>query len=325
MTQFIRRLYGANVEYWRNATMAQKFLFISGSLLFASMFFHGIVLVITGGPLNGPVSFRKAMTFAETLGLTCWVVAWMLPFFRLSRRGAWIVAGATTVFALSEVTLFAIQVWRGVPSHYNFTTIFDAAVFSSTGIGAGLFTVLTIVLLVRSARLTPATAPSLRLAIRAGLVINLLGYVVGVMMALNSGGIWQGTEHLQQMLVAERAGRYLGPAEDATGGNLVMIHAIGVHGLQLVPLAAWLLLYSPWSERRRYGLTAAVATSTVVLMAALTVQAFRGLPLSQIDPATALFVAASGLTLLGSYAAVGWATLRGLGSRGRAMAGQLAT
>ncbi len=305
------RLRATLLNYWHSSSAAQRLLFITGSLLFVVMIVHGLALVAMGGSLDGPVSLRKVMTFAETLGLTCWCIGWMLPFFRLERRATWLIAGFTAAFALSETTLFAIQAWRGVPSHYNFTTPFDGFVYLSTGAGAAGFTIVTVALLIWSSRLHQLT-PSLRLAIRTGLLINMLGYSIGVIMSLNSGGIWQGLPHFLATLTNNPSGSYLGPAPGTIGGNLVVLHAIGVHGLQLVPLAAWLLSYSRLPEGRRTTLSAAVAASTVALFAILGVQAFRALPLSSIDPLTAVLLLLSGLALFLSYAAVGWWTLQGL-------------
>ena len=90
-----------------------------------------------------------------------------------------------------------------------------------------------------------------------------------------------------------------------------MLHAVGVHGLLLVPLAAWLLSFT-LSERVRTRLTAGVAGS-FALLTMLAVQALRTLPLSALDRPTALLLGASTL-LITLYLYALRAAWRGLAS-----------
>ena len=46
------------------------------------------------------------------------------------------------LFAVGETAIMAIEAWRGVPSHYNFSTPFDAALMRGGAAGtAGVFLV----------------------------------------------------------------------------------------------------------------------------------------------------------------------------------------
>lgn len=305
------RLFQALLAYWRNATRAQQALFIAGTLLLGSMVFHGVALVASGGSIHGPVSFRKAMTFAETLGLTCWVIGWMLPLFAFGRRTTWLVTGFVLLFTLGEAFLMSMQVWRGVPSHYNFTTPFNMAVFYATGVGAVGFTVLAAALLVLSFRRHNAP-PSVMLAIRTGLMITLFGSATGVLMSVNAGPIWEGIAAIMQRFSTSPIGRYIGQPEGTVGGNIVLLHALGVHGLQLLPLVGWLLGYSQLAERQRVCLVAATALSWAALLALLTVQAFRGLPLTSIAPLTGALLALAAAATLICYLIAGRAALQGM-------------
>ncbi|HEY1016505.1 MAG TPA: hypothetical protein VGE07_27590 [Herpetosiphonaceae bacterium] len=294
--------------YWNACTRPQKLLFWSGSILFAVMIGYSLALVATGATVSGPVSLRKVITFAESLGLFAWSIGWMLPMFRFSRRSEWIIAVLTTIFTVGETALFALQVARGVPSHYNFSTALDGAVFSATGVGAAVAAGLIIVLLALSGRLRDQS-PSMRWSIRFGMALTLLGMGVGILMILNSGGIWQGFDHMLAQMQVNPIGRYAGPPEDAVGGNLVALHAIGLHGIQVVPLAAWLLGFTALPEARRLRLTLMVALGNTLLLAVLLVHALRQLPLSALDPAIALLAAGSVLLALASFAQIGWSLL----------------
>ncbi|NJM06488.1 hypothetical protein HC891_10255 [Candidatus Gracilibacteria bacterium] len=284
-------------------------MYSSGTVLFGVMLLHGVLLVASGGPLNGPVSFRKAMTFAESLGLACWSVAWLLGYYRFGGVGNWLVAAWVSFFALVETAMFTVQVWRGVPSHYNFNTLFDGIIYIGSGVGAVIYTALIAVLLLRSGRLRETAAPSIRLAIRTGLLMTLIGSAVGVVMSANAGGVWEGVARFASNPYGEAMGGYIGQAEGTRGGNLVLLHALGIHGLQLIPLAAWLLSYSRWPEAQRYTLTALVAGLNFALMAAFAVPVFQAVPLSDFSPTMLGIIGAIGSALLASYAVIGYSVL----------------
>ena len=292
----LRSFWRAFAHYWQASSRAQQAMFITGTMLFASMIFHGIMLVVTGSSISGPVSFRKAMTFAETLGLACWSVGWMLPMFKLRRLTEWLISSFVMLVAIGEAFLMSMQVWRGVPSHYNFTTPFNAAVFYATGAGAAGFSVVAIILLRLSFRKTNAT-PSILLAVRAGLLMTLCGSVVGVLMSINNGPIWQGIAAIVARYGHGVIGRYAGQAEGTIGGSLITIHALGVHGLELLPLVGWMLGYSTLAERARTRLVAATALSWATLLALLAFQALRGQPLFAADSVTGLLLLLAALAI----------------------------
>ncbi len=63
----IRAMRGSLRGYWAQAEGYQKFLYFVGFLLLASAVFHGVVLVVTGGSLEGDVaqadSLRRNLWF----------------------------------------------------------------------------------------------------------------------------------------------------------------------------------------------------------------------------------------------------------------------
>ena len=60
-------------SYWTRAEAYQKFGYVIGVLLIGSAVFHTGVLIVTGGSLEGPVSWRKPILFGESFGLTAFV------------------------------------------------------------------------------------------------------------------------------------------------------------------------------------------------------------------------------------------------------------
>ena len=143
---------------------------------------------IVNSTINGPVSFRKAITFAETGWLMCWATGFVLGYLNNARWQQWVIIAGFFQFALLETFLVSLQAWRSVPSHYNFATLFDTVVFSVMGVGSAIYLVGMIVLLVALFGPNQLT-PSLRLAFRSGTLLMIIGGLIGYFMMMNLGGI----------------------------------------------------------------------------------------------------------------------------------------
>jgi hypothetical protein len=284
-------------------------LYAVGAALLVTMVVHVVALVVRGGAVTGPVSLRKPADFAETGWLTCWLVAATLPHVQLSGWQRHLVGTSVVAFGVGETTVMAVQAWRGVPSHYNVTTTFDAILVRGVAAGlAGLFLVGTVVLLVATWRAPRATG-SLLLGIRGGIAALLLGCIVGFVMISNMSGVFQGSvgSAFGHPLVG-----YAGPSAATVGreyvllrpytrgGDLVLLHAIGVHGLLLVTGPALLLDRTRLAEPARLRLVAAVLAGTALVLAVLAVQAVRQLPLVDLGPVSwVLLVVATGAGVAG--------------------------
>jgi len=311
MSSSIAGFFGAAMAYWRDSSTAQRFLFVSGSALLVSMLVHGVALAATGFQLHGPVSFRKAMTFAETGWLLCWAVGWLLPLISMRRWERNVVVAGSWAFAVIETFIMSLQVWRGRPSHYNTDTIGDALLFGTGGVIAFLLMLAMLVLLRASFR-ERGLAPSLLLSIRAGTMIMLIGVFTGWLMIYNWGGVWQGVFREGNLL----SGDIVPVAEGAVGGDIVLLHALGVHGLNLVPLVAWLLSYSRLPEQLRYRITAAATVFIAAIIAVCAVGMLRSLPPASFGPVELALAGIFGLALLATYALAAWLALRGIQARG---------
>jgi hypothetical protein len=291
-----------------------RVLWVGGTILFATMLFHVVALVVLGGPVTGPVSLRKPATFAETGWLTAWSVALVLPRLRTRAWQRHVIGTAVLLFGFGETAVMAIQAWRGVPSHYNFTTPLDAALVRGGAAGtAGVFLVGVVVLLV--AALRTLDLASVRLGVVGGVAVLFVACLVGLVMISNNSGVFQGTFGSG----FGKTGAYFGPdaatvgheylllRPSTRGGDLVLPHAIGVHGLVLLAVPAVLLARTALAPRRQLQVVATMVTSVAVAMAVLLVQAFRQLPLDRLHPLALAALAACAVALLVSYATVGLA------------------
>lgn len=299
-----------------------RVLWVIGTVLLVTMVVHIAALVITGGPVSGPVSLRKPATFAETGWLTAWSVALILPALRTRARQRHVIGTAVTLFTVGETAIIGFQAWRGVPSHYNFTTPLDAALMrGGAGGTAGIFLIGVIVLLVAALRSSDSTA-GLRLGVCAGIIVLLLGCVIGFVMISNNSGVYQGSVGAG---FARQTAGYLGPdvatvgpqyllLRPATqGGDLVAPHAIGIHGLVLLAVPAVLLARTGMTPARQLKVIALAVASVAVGMALLLVQALRQLPLDALNPLALAALVLCAIGLLAMYVIVASAMVRSEG------------
>ncbi len=254
-------LGGAVRRIWDEGRRIEKVAYLVGGVLFVSGVVHVVVLVVTGRTWIGPLSLRKAATFGLSFGLTLASVAWATSFLRLRARAP--VLGAFLVACVTETALVTLQAWRGVPSHFNFETPFDTAVSMTLALGGGVIVVVGIACTAAAFAGAAALAPSLRLAVRAGLVVLLV--------ALGTGAVM-----IARGVLATRSGNP-GIAYD-TAGSLKPLHAVAMHAVLVLPALAWLLGHAPWDERRRLALVQVAVVADAVLTAVVGIEAFADIP-----------------------------------------------
>ena len=135
-------------SYWREAEGYQRFLYVLGALLLSMALLHTIVLLVTGGSLQGAVSWRQPIMFGEAFGVTLLSLGYIIGFLPIRRIVGWVLSGIVGIASAGEVLLISVQQWRGVPSHFNSSTPFDAAVFGAMGILVAFIEIVIIVLAV---------------------------------------------------------------------------------------------------------------------------------------------------------------------------------
>lgn len=239
------------------------------NLLLAIVFLA--LIVLDGRMVTGLNLWVKPLKFALSVGVYLWTVAWLLPHLRVSARLArglgWLVALAL----LFENALIFSQAMRGTSSHFNFSTGYDAAVFGLMGVFIAINTVLaTILLLLYMVRPGDIPRPYLW-GIRLGFLLLLLGSAVGGMMIAHGGhtvGAEDGGPGLALLGWSTEAGDYR-PA-----------HLVGLHALQVLPLAGfWLSQRRAWTARRRMAGLLAFAIGYILLGTFLLGQALAAHPL----------------------------------------------
>ena len=167
--------------------------------------------------------------------------------------------------------------WRGVPSHFNGSTPFNTAVFAVMGMLVVLAEI--VILSVALWSFFSLAAPrSLKLAIRVGMVLLAVSQVLGNLIIANGGKIY------------------------GVAGAMKVPHSLALHAVQVLPLLAFLLLFTEWSENRRTGLVAVAAAGYAGLVAVAIYQTFNGLTPFDLSFVAGLVLGVAGLSLTAAYA-----------------------
>ena len=132
-----------------------------------------------------------------------------------------------------------MQAWRGVPSHFNLETPFDGLVSRTLAAGGAALIAIVAILTIVAFRASPAIPAGQRAAIRMGLAALCVAMITGaIMIAHGMALVFAGNP--QTAYVA--------------AGTLKRTHAVAMHGVLVLPAAAWLLSLTSWSEQRQVRL-----------------------------------------------------------------------
>jgi hypothetical protein len=243
--------------------------------------------VLLGAPL-----WFKPLKFSLSIMLYGAALAWMLA--RLPGRGMWRAGWVIVAGAALEMVIIVGQAARGVRSHFNDDSAFDAALYSIMGATIVVVWLATVAIALRFLRERSddrATAS----AVRLGLLIGLAGMAVGFLISANGGhavGVPDGGPGL--LLVGW----------STTGGDLRIGHFVGMHALQVLPLLAAGLAAvhrERLDETARVRVVQVAAAAYAGLVVLVTWQALRAQPLLAPDALTlaalAVVMGGTGLAL----------------------------
>lgn len=248
-------------RFWTEGRTVERVGYAVGAVLMLSGLAHLLVFAVDGGPWEGPVSWRKAVTFGLSFGLTVLTVTWVSTFVRIGPgRRRWLLGlfiGACVV----ETTLVTLQAWRHVPSHFNQSSALNSTISMTLAAGGAVIVVTTVLMTVAALRSNPEISPSLRLGVAAGYLIFVVALVIGAVMIAKGVTL--------QRTVSDQAAY-----NDA--GSLKLGHATPMHGILVLPMAAWLLTFSRWTERVRLRIVWLAYASYALLVAVVIVEVAVG-------------------------------------------------
>jgi hypothetical protein len=210
----------------------------------------------------------KAITFDGAVGVYFLTIGFFIPLAQMSARGLRRWLGWSVGLAIYAYGAETIQILRGLDP--RFTKVGGpvdqilGGVFFLIALGfVAMFSIVAIKLVRRD---THGPDGLLLLGIRYAIGATLLAFAAGVWMSLAGG-------------------RTFGAA-----GNILPLHAIGFHGLQAVPLVAWLLSRSklPDHDARRWIHLTGVSWLAACL--AIAWQTGAGVPVTEFSIALALAI-----------------------------------
>jgi hypothetical protein len=249
--------------------------------------------------ITGVSAWLKPAKFAASTAIYGATLLWMLPHLRSFPRTARVVSIVTAVGLAVEMIVIVGQAVRGTTSHFNNSTPLDAALFATMGSFIVFIWLMNLV----------AAALALRerfddrvfgWSVRLGLILALSGVVSGVLMVMPTAEQRAAMARGEQPKIvgahtvglADGGPGLPGVGWSTQGGDHRVAHFLGLHGLQAMPLLAWLLRRRRMTEKQRVGLLFVGGAGYLGLVALLSVQALRGQPVIAPDWITlALFAA----------------------------------
>ncbi len=219
-------------------------------------------LVVGANPWLKPVKFGfSIITFNLTVG-------WLLMRLALPPLSARAIAAVVALAMFVEISAIVLQAGRGVPSHYNFTTPLNGAIFISMALAIVMNTLAIGLLCILSFWPQPQLPPALVWGIRLGILVFLLGSLQGFQIVGNQGhtvGASDGGSGLPILRWSTQA------------GDLRIAHFIGIHAIQLLPLLGFLLSRS--DRQAGTSIVFTVFLAIVALFLWTNSQAWAGRPL----------------------------------------------
>jgi hypothetical protein len=188
------------------------------------------------------------------------------------------------VVVVVEIAIIDVQAARGLTSHFNAATPLDAILFAVMGLAILILFGSAIALTIALFRHRFAD-PAFGWALRLGMLLTVLGQATGGFMTAPTSAQLEAARSTGMKVSGAHTvgGPDGGPGLPLTGwsrehGDLRVPHFVGLHGVQLLPLSAWLLgLAGSAAWKRRAPFVA--AAGYYALFAILLVQALGGHPL----------------------------------------------
>jgi hypothetical protein len=180
--------------------------------------------------VNAENVWMKPFRFAVSISLFTWTYAWISRCYARKKKLVNILNGIIAACMFVEIILISMQAGRGVPSHFNVSTPFDATVFSVMGAVIG-FNALIIALLFVIFTWFDRGGGDYRYSVIWGMFLFLLGNFAGYLIICYG---WPDPAiRLAQSLPVVGWKIWL--------NDLRIPHAIGLHAIQVMPLSMWVI------------------------------------------------------------------------------------
>ncbi|MEL7236051.1 MAG: hypothetical protein AAGK74_16215, partial [Chloroflexota bacterium] len=225
-------------------------------------------------------TWAKTAKFSISFMFYAPTMIWMFSYMERPRIKGFILH-STAAILLFELALLVLQGGRGERMHFNFTTSFNGALYSTMATTILIFYIISILggaFLI----MTKLSDRTYAWALRTGMILMLVGFGLGYLMTAPTP---------EQMAVLEAGGspafigaHTVGAPDGSAGipffgwsvnyGDLRIAHFIGIHGAQFMLLVGWLVMSVAarfgWTERTRLSLVGGAFLSYGGLVALVT-------------------------------------------------------
>lgn len=234
-----------------------------------------LLLLLDASPITGVHPAAKPLKFAASIALLLATLALVVPRLSVSTGTqaalGWVLAGTLAI----EMVPIVVQAVRGTTSHFNQATWLDAALWRvmfvmivAFVLAFGAVAVLAIIRPLGGAAglaLDPVLASAIRIGLALALLIPLSGFAMGGRGSHGVGGA-DGGPGLPLV------------GWSTTHGDLRVPHFFAMHGLQLLPAIALIVLALPLAAWARWLGVVGASVLYAALCVATLVQALAGRP-----------------------------------------------
>ncbi len=267
-------------------------------LMTVALLLSAIGLIVDHRLITGAPAWLKPAKFAFSTALYSGTLAWVFHhvrvWLRLLRFLGWVIASVLLI----EVAIIDVQAARGTTSHFNLTTRLNSTLFAIMGICITILLLASIAVLLTLFRQSFSRA-AFGWSLRLGMLITVLGSSLGGLMTSPSQEQKRvlASHEKPQTIGAHTVGAIDGGRSlpvvgwSADHGDLRIPHFLGLHAIQVIPLAYFFLRRRRYVENSLTPLLAVVATSYFGLVAILTWQALRGQSIARPDAQTLMVLA----------------------------------
>jgi hypothetical protein len=239
-------------------------LFWIGSAMLLALI---VVLLLSIGDsrlILGINPWIKPAKFLVSITIFLWTVAWFMPE-TASPRGRSVVRWIIGPAMIIEMICILTQSARGVQSHFNVATPFDAALFGIMGTTILINTMAMVVFLAIVRRDTPPQRAGYIWGIRLGVLIFLLASLEGALIVANNAHTVGAADGGPGLPFVNWSTEY---------GDLRIAHFVGMHAMQGLPLIGFL------ANSRNLVITTSILW--LAAMGGLLLMALQGQPLLEL-------------------------------------------
>lgn len=242
-------------------------------ITFSLGFISLIGLAIDERTLMGVNVWIKPIKFTISTAIYILTIGFLLTLFPYSTKKKKIINGIVAWTLFIEVTIILCQASRGVQSHYNTSTLFNAVLYQSMGFLIMINVLILIILVIDTIRLKLRTEKSVQWAIFIGLLIVLFSSWIGGQMI----------SQLSHNVGVADGGSGLPLVNWSTvGGDLRIAHFFGLHGIQIIPFFAfWVSKKWQLPFRRQIIMVTIFGLLYAAWIGFVYYQAKQGIPLIQ--------------------------------------------